>query len=161
MGKVKLAPPWITLFNEIKAMFGNDPDITVEYNEDNNDIRLYVNGQEKADAITQLLPTERKYGNVVVKVTVVPANKLGKEKLSLFRKAFEGNPAFSYVKDIPGVFSVSYVVFKNKVVQFFDDNLGDINGNRSTLYEEIARDIFEDVAGIYFCTDVEEPVYNK
>ena len=76
----------------------------------------------------------------------------------MFRKAFEGNPAFSYAVTVGGISSndFNYVVFKNKVVQYWNDNLGDINGNESTLYQEIAKDIFEDCTGIYFCTDTEK-----
>jgi len=47
---------------------------------------------------------------------------------------------------------LTYVLFKNKVVQYFIDNIGDYNGMKSTLYEDIARDIFEDVDGVFFCT---------
>ena len=32
----------------------------------------------------------------------------------------------------------------------------DINGNCSTLYQEIAKDVFGEDEGICFCTDTEE-----
>jgi hypothetical protein len=48
---------------------------------------------------------------------------------------------------------ITYVIFKKEVVQYYDDNLGDAHGNRTTLYEQIANQIFEDREGIYFCTD--------
>lgn len=53
-----------------------------------------------------------------------------------------------------------YVVFKNCVVQFFNDNLNDIYGNISTLYQDIAREIFADAEweGVFYCTDVETHV---
>jgi hypothetical protein len=43
-------------------------------------------------------------------------------------------------------------VFEKKVVQFFNDQLDDINGNKSTLYQDIAKDVFEKHEGVYFCT---------
>lgn len=45
------------------------------------------------------------------------------------------------------------MLFKKEVVQYFTDNLGDYNGYRSTLYENIARDIFGDIVGVFFCTN--------
>ena len=160
MGKsnFKLSAPWITFYHEIEAMFGEDPEIKIVYDEDNQEVKLYVDNPEKAEALTQILPAERVFGNVVLKITVIPANKLKDEELSVFEKALKGNPVLSYVKKIGGtifVYPASYVVFKNKVVQFFNDELGDVNGYCSTLYQEIANDIFVNRDGVYFCTDIE------
>ena len=49
-----------------------------------------------------------------------------------------------------------YVVFKNRVVQYWSDNLGDINGNTSTLYENIARDVFGETDNVCFNTDTKD-----
>ena len=54
---------------------------------------------------------------------------------------------------------ITYVVFVNEVVQYFNDDLGDVYGQCSTLYQEIAKDVFGETEGVFFCTDVEEPVY--
>lgn len=151
---VKLSAPWITFYNEIKALFKEDPAVKAELDEDARAIKLYVDGEEKADALTQLLPAEKTFGNITVKVKVIPANKVNASKISIFQKAFEGNPALSFVQaGTDGLFDLNYVVFKKEVVQFWNDDLGDLNGLVSTLYEDIARDVFGDVDGIYFCTD--------
>ena len=55
----------------------------------------------------------------------------------------------------------TYVVFKNCVVQFFNDNLNDPHGVLSTLYQDIAREVFGDcgmAGGVAYCTDVERKV---
>lgn len=148
-----LNPPWVLFRKKLEALFKDDPDIAIEVDDDVHVIKLYVNGNEKADALTQLLPTERKIGNIVVKVEVVPAN-LGKpSKLQLFQKAFDGNPALAYIHEASGIFDFNYIVFRGRVVQYQSDNIGDVNGLTSTLYEEIARDVFEEDPGIFFCTD--------
>jgi hypothetical protein len=50
----------------------------------------------------------------------------------------------------------TYVIFKNCVVQFFNDNLNDAFGNVSTLYQDIAPAVFENTPiGVHYCTDVE------
>lgn len=156
-GKLYLSSPWGVFYDEMVAMFGEDPAINVEYDAQNLTIVLRVEGEEKADALTQLLPKFKSFGKVVVRILVLPANALGDPRIKLFQKAFEGNPAFRYTKSVEGAgFGADYVVFAKKVVQFFNDDLGDLNGLKSTLYEDIARDIFEGVGGIFFCTDTEE-----
>lgn len=156
--KVGLTAPWITLFNEYKAMFAKDPNVKVafeEYKDDRKYITLYVTGDKKAKALEKLLPSEVKFGNIVVKIVVKLANKLADEDIvQLFREAFDGNEAVSSIQIIsnPFVLKAAYIVFKKKVVQFYNDNFTDINGNCSTLYQEIAKDIFEIHDEICFCT---------
>ena len=155
--KVNLSSPWILFFREIEALFKEDPAVKVDYDEDAKTIKLYVEGAEKADSLAQLLPAERTFGNVTVKVAVIPANLGEPSKLQLFQKAFEGNPALAFIQGgSRGVFDFNYVVFKSKVVQFKSDDIGDVNGMTSTLYQDIAKDVFEDAPGIYFCTEIAE-----
>lgn len=159
--KLKLSSPWVNYFHEIAALFGEDPDINIVYDEETPEINLYVQNADKADALTKLLPAEKVFGRVVLKLTVIPANEVNSSDSSLFQKAFEGNPVFSYIKNIEGdffKFPASYVVFKNKVVQYFNDDLSDVNGFRSTLYQDIAKDVFGITNGIYFCTDTEDNI---
>lgn len=158
--KVNLSAPWVTLYREFEALFGSDPDVKLEYiAADGNDpiIKMYVDGQDKADAIAEIVPDEYDFGGVKVTVVVVPANR-ATSKEALFRTAFEGNPAFSYAVTAEGIFTnpVTYVVFKNKVVQFWNDDLGDVNGNETTLYETIAANMLYNNEGVCFCTDTPE-----
>ena len=116
-------------------------------------VRLYVNGQDKANALQQLIPEVVEFGNIKVTVEVIPSNAEPTRE-ELLRMAFASNPI---VKDIveagaPGL-SASYVLLKAKVVQFFSDNLADVHGFTSTLYENIAKDIFLGTTGALFCTE--------
>ena len=160
MSNLKLSAPWVVYYREIEALFGADPEITITIGEENYSVKLYVNNDEKAEAIDKLLTAERTYGTVTVRTAVIPGNPLLEKKTSLFQTAFEGNPVFAFTKTNEGVFTIplSYVVFKNRVVQFFADNLQDVNGNISTLYETIAKDVFGETDGLCFCTDTEEKV---
>lgn len=155
--KVNLAPPWITYFKEIEALFAQDPDVRVEFDEEGYGVTIYVEGQDKADAIDQLLPDEMEFGNIKMKITVVPANKLEMDKVDLLNRAFAGNPAFAYAKRVEGVFTnpIYYAVMQKKVVQFYNDDLHDINGNMNTLYQDIAKDVIGEEGGICFCTNNE------
>ena len=173
--RLRLSPPWVTYANKIKAMFQNDPEIKIEYSEP-PEIKLYVSNERKAVAIYLLLPTHKDIGNVTLNITVIPPNGdieslVNNEDFDsikeLFDVAFDSNPVYAYSKEIIGVFSnpFVYVVFKNKVVQFFNDNLNDIHGLISTLYEDIARELFTneetyfDVGCVFYNTDIEEKVY--
>lgn len=158
MAKLGLSSPWIEFYSEVEAMFKGDPHVRVLYDEENMTMKLYVEGEHKSDALTQLMPTEKKFGKVTLKIEVIPANTgFHDSNVGLYENAFEGNSAFSYAKHVEGLFvpNFTYVVFVNKVVQFFNDNLGDVNGNCSTLYEILAKDIFVVEPGVFFCTDVD------
>lgn len=156
MAIIKKSAPWVTYYKELNELFRKDDDVLVVYDEDDNTINAYVEGEAKAGAIQYLLPTEKKFGNVTLFVNVIPSNKgsymvNASNPLSVATDAFRDNDAVVAVTDISGVFPLVYVIFKKRVVQYFDDNLGDINGNCSTLYETMAKNVFNDV-GIKFCT---------
>ena len=155
--KTKLSPPWIEYYRKLEAMFGPDPDIKVEFDEDEMHIKLYVESHEKATALDELLPVQKDFGNVSVFIEVIPANDEPK-RIDYIKRAFEGNPAFSYATTIEGIMSnpISYVVFKPEVVQIWSDNLSDVNGLTSTLMAEIAKEIIGQDDGIFFCTDKKE-----
>ena len=162
MAKMKLSPPWCTFYREIQALFGEDPDIHIVYDEEAEIVKVYVEDPEKADVLAQLLPTKKMFGRVALDIQVIPAD--GKQRstdlpelvdASMFEKAFKGNPVFAYAKTYDGIFPfhATYVVFQPDVVQFFNDDISDIHGIKTTLYEEVARDVFEGVQA-YFNTDL-------
>ena len=158
MEKTRMSAPWVEYYNKVKALLGDDPDIVVEYDEDARKIKVFVNGTEKADALAQLLPAEKEFGNIKVTTAVIPANTQTYDKADLLKYALAGNPNFAYMQSVDGILSnrISYVVFKKKVAQYWNDNLGDINGNVSTLYQELAKEIFGAGDGILYCTDNED-----
>ena len=154
---MKLAAPWLTFYNEVKALFEEDSEVKVTFDEEKYELALYVENARKADALTQLMPEEKAFGNVKVKIKVVPADD-AQTKLDLIQEAFYGNPALSYVWQAKTPFGdeFDYVVFENKVVQFYNDNIRDVNGNKTTLYEDIARDVFGEDVNLCFCTEAKD-----
>lgn len=154
--KVRLTPPWVEYYYELASLFGKDPEIKISYDESKYEVKMYVNNHQKADAIATLLPTEKSFGNDKLKITVIPNNEEELNKAELLRVALEGNPNFSYCEMVDTFFSnpFYYFVFKNEVVQYYNDDLGDAHGVRSTLYQEIAKEIFGESNGIFFCTDI-------
>ena len=159
MARLKLSPPWDEYYRKINALFELDPDVRVLYDDEDYIIKLFVDNSEKATAIQNLLPATVPMGNITLKIEVIPANGFGAEieKIEdILRTAFAWNPIVSNIVVTSGMgsFNAIYVVFVKKVVQYFNDNLTDIHGFRSTLYEDIAREIFSLGTGVYFCTDI-------
>lgn len=153
---IKTSAPWYTYYRKVDALFGEDPDIEVKFNDSIMKLSIYVNGEEKADAISHLLPKAVTFGNIPMAIDVIPTNKEC-TKVDYLKRAFSGNPVFSKIFQVPVEMTqsnlMSYCIFRNNVVQFWNDNLGDPHGNVSTLYETIARDIFGEFQGIFYCTD--------
>ena len=94
--KMKMSAPWVNYYRQIEALFSRDPEIKVTYNEDTYAIKLFIDNSDKALAIEKLIPAEKTFGNVTVKVIVIPANQQDKKRAELIETAFKGNPAFRF-----------------------------------------------------------------
>ena len=154
---IKKAPPWVSFVNGMIELFAKDPDVKIVYDNDSVGVKIYVNGTAKAEALSKLLPTEKVFGNIKLSISVIPANENSDDPIKLFRDAFYGNEAVSDIWTAPIEVTqtnpLTYIMFKKEVVQYYDDDLGDAHGNRNTLYQDLAKEIFENHPGIYFCTD--------
>ena len=164
--RLKISPPWITTIHKIQALFDGDPQIACNIGESSIQptITLAINNGDKVTALQKLLPTEKQFGNVTLKINIdgVPSNRTFITTKELFECAFAGNPAFAYcvapVEEGYWYVDFTYVVFKNCVVQFFNDNLNDAHGVLSTLYQDIAAELFVEAkvnGNAAYCTDVE------
>ena len=150
----KISAPWITYMKELTAMFSEDPEVRVVYNDEDKEVKLYVDSIDKANALEKILCKEKTFGNVTLKVTVYPPNTDDDQLTDIFYKALSGNPALSMTVPAQTVLgSFNYIVFENRVVQFFNDQLDDLNGNKSMLYQDIARDIFNPELNACYCTE--------
>ena len=164
MAKVGLSAPWVLFYHEVEAFFKNDSEVTVIYDEDKNRLNLYVDNAEKADALSRMIPVEKGFGTVTLEIAVIPSNKVRESKsffsssingdFDLLRAAFKGNNSVANIVKIDTFTNpFIYVIFKPEVVQYFTDSLNDAYGLCSTLNQEIAKNIFEPVDCVYYCTD--------
>lgn len=144
--------PWIIYAKQVNELFGKDEGVKVEFINDPPRLKLYVEGNNKADAIAKLLPSEKEFGNVVMPIEVVPSN-WDDSRMGLLKRAFEGNPIVKefQTKEVIGN-TMEYVIFKKEVVQYANDNISDANGVCTTLYQDIAREILGQDEGVYFST---------
>lgn len=162
MMKMHIEAPWYTFQKKVQALFNGDPDITVndlvvdEDGEADYVLDIEVRNHKKFEALDRVIATYKEFGNIVVKIALYDEENNGLNPgVELYETIFEGNPVIEAVKNrvFPDGVSHGYVCFKPEVVQFFDDNLSDYNGNWTGLAEDIAREIFEnDSTGMQFCT---------
>lgn len=159
MAMLNMISPWIDYYRKVEALFKFDQGVQVVYDDEKKELRLYVDLSDKAYALAETMPTHKDFGNVDLNICIIPANSLAKsvriKAEDYFGYIFSGNPIVVDIKSVYGVFSnpITYVVFRKEVVQYFDDDLSDINGLRSTLWQEIAKEVFTEAQGVYFCTD--------
>lgn len=164
MAKINLSAPWIQYYREVEALFAKDDEVHVIFDEDEVELKIYVDDTPKAVALDKLLPDKMEYGGVVLKIVVIPANTKEAEEYNIdedmplcqyLGAAFYGNGALRDIRIVSGIFAndLVYVIFKKEVVQYYNDNLGDYNGICSTLYQNIAKNVLKPIVNVYFCTD--------
>ena len=152
MEKVKLSPPWEEYVRKVTSLFAEDSEIDVEAKDMVMTIR--VDNTDKYEALTHLLPETKEFGNVSLSIRIVPANTLEKTNKDYIKDLFKGNGSVTRIQEeTVGTNPMTFVEFCKYVVQYYNDNLGDLHGNRTTVMEQIAREVFDDVSGVYFCTD--------
>ena len=163
MRKFDIYSPWVIFAKKMEVMFAKDPEVSVRFIDSDSEVKvleLFVDTDEKAEALSKLLPLTKKFGNIEVQINIISGNIDTDYRAKYLEDAFKGNGAFSHtttVSEIPGMKisnPITYCVFEKEVVQYGADDLGSESGMASTLYENLAREIFGDIGGVYFCTDV-------
>ena len=159
MAILKLSAPWQIYYKELCELFKHDSEIRIIYDTDEQIINIYVESTAKADAMAAVLPTEKEFGGITVYINIIPANPTFKKaksvRGSLYEDLFRGNSIVDDIVTIEGVMtnSITYVIFKKEVVQYYNDSLADAHGMCSTLYQDIAKRVLDAGEGIFFCTN--------
>lgn len=154
---VDLSAPWIAYYEKLCLLFKKDPEVSVVFKQDEDGdkkIEIYVSNNRKAEAISKILPCYISFGNVIVPIIVLPSNDEDEDWIYNFMDAFDGNEIIDDIAQDMGLTrDMNYVIFKKEVAQYYNDNIQSVDGFSSTLYEDIAREIFKDApAGTFFCT---------
>lgn len=160
----KLSPPWCTYASMVKVLFEPDPEILVGEiykleDEDSCDyaFNIEVANTEKFLALNRVMSSVVCFGNVSLKVVILDRTDADANPYEvLFHTLFNGN---SHLKDIqcvkdPAGVVHNYIRFQPEVLQFYNDDLTDYNGNKSCLAADIAYELFGDNidASVNFCT---------
>lgn len=165
MALLKLSAPWQIYYKELSKLFEEDEEVHIIYDQEEQNIDIYVDNEAKADAMYAVLPQVKEFGNVILNINVIPANKpnLRRSKGSTYEDLFCGNPIVDDIITIDGIMTnpITYIIFKKEVVQYYNDDLGDAYGQCSTLYQDIAKRIFCEESGIFFCTNKGEKIHKS
>ena len=162
--KFRKEAPWYAFRKKVNALFGDDPDIRVGEIYESDDgftdfaFDVEVRNHEKFLALDRVMPKVKTYGNVRLGIVLFDeenSENEGDDAVVLFRTIFADNPILKDIKvaaDHTGTVH-GYVRFQPEVIQYFDDDISDYNGNWSGLAMDIAREIFADSSrGVHFCT---------
>ena len=163
MKKLNLKAPWYTYQNKLKALFERDPDITVgdvfEPGDGESDyaIDFEVRNHEKYKALDRTLKKNLIFGNVTLDIIIYDMANVEPVRpgIELFTTIFNGNPIVKDIKDVKDFTDTEhcFIEFQPEVIQFYNDDIADYNGNWSGLAQDIAREVFGDeVRGVHFCT---------
>lgn len=156
MNGVKISPPWTTYYRELVELFKKDKEIFIEFDEDKNEIEITTTKYEKSLALKKVLPEEKEFGAVKLKINIV-YDEPEMTAINAFKELAINNPAFKYTYVFPtDTNPIAYVMFAKEVVQYLNDDLSDPHGVTSTLYETLARNVFMNDKGIIFSTDSDE-----
>ena len=161
----ELCSPWMVFFHQVEAFFREDDQVHAELDNDNYKISIYVDDDDKANALSMIIPKQKVLGNIIVTIDIIPANgTINPNNVydpDVFKRAFKDNTAivdFVHI-DVKGLI-MDFIMCKPIVVQMKNDSLHDPKGIVSTLYEDLASEIFVEHPGIFFSTD-QVPVMKK
>ena len=142
-GIINLASPWIRYAQRVEALFWQDEDVTVAYDDTDTSLNVYVDGSDKAEAIAALLPGKKEYGNVTLTVNVVPSNDEPTEA-DLFRRAFAGNAALVDVAEGFGpAGDITYALFAPETVQLKEDDVSQFYGLTTLTLAQLAESVLD------------------
>ena len=159
--KLNLQSPWVTYNNKIKALFANDEDISVsDVREDDDGVLTMAIGSSdyhKYVALDRVIAKRVEFGNVTLRIKVVQLNHIEtiEDTVELYKTIFEGNKIVRDIRVLPDFTGTEhcFIRFNPEVVQFFNDDISDYDGNWSGLAQDIAKEVFQDcAAGVHFCT---------
>lgn len=157
---VAIQSPWVTAYNQIKSLFERDPELLISSMVENDgtyEFTISSSNRVKIEAIQSLLKEEYVFGNVTMKVNFSVENE---DILQVVKNAFLGNDILkdTQVGGNPLTGEQNFALFKKEVIQFYNDNLLDYYGNKSTLAEDIAREVFNErvLKEVHFCTDIRD-----
>lgn len=162
--KLELQSPWQTYYNKVRSLLGNDTDLTIGALEKGENreyfFRVDSTNTEKIEALSKVFKTVIPMGNITLKIYfgVIDSDAIDsniKPSAEDFKIAFTDNPLVEdyHEFDAFGGHYV-YIEFKKKVIQFYNDDITDFYGNFNGLAEDIAREVTNNVAGIFYCTSV-------
>ena len=144
--KFGILSPWWIYYRQMKALFSEDSEIEVVFDPDRRNINIFVDNPDKAEALKSFIPSMVTLAGVKFFNNIIPSDKaVTPVEGSVAERAFAGNEAVVDIYLFESEFmtnSMTFITFKNVVVQYYSDNAGSLDGITSDIYENLARAIF-------------------
>jgi hypothetical protein len=153
MSEAGISAPWIQHCSKVDQFFIDDDDVTLDYDDESKTIKLRVKGTDKANSLAKIVRSEVSFGNVTLRVVVVPDNDSEPTLENLLQWAFAGNGIFSgtAVEEEHGG-TVTYAVFEPETIQIWNDNIGSCYGVETYTVEQVAKDVLD--VDAFICSDL-------
>lgn len=169
--KISLNAPWVDHYKKVYQLLSPDPELTVskdlkEVTEGCYNFYIISANGEKLDALRKVLRTNITFNTVILRMTFIHTD-IGELEANDgpvipteedWEKAFTGNPLFCrIVKAGKGLFDMGYAVFAHEIIDYFSDDLSDINGYSHLLPATIVKEVCRFVEGgadLMPCTDM-------
>lgn len=157
---VKMSPPWDGYMNMLASFFRGDDRIRVGCGTDKRVGTVAVFDSKMYAALEQVLKTRVRFGNVVLRINIVPADGLKAFKgemtdLEALRCVLSKNPAFAkFVSRKTELGNFVYCMFKPVVLMWHNDNPASPYKQTASVYETAALEVFKSAKiGISYATE--------
>lgn len=141
MNNLNLSSPWEIYYSKLCALFQHDTEITLDFDRDAYMITITSTDKDKADALSQIIPSEVEFGNVILSIDVV--SDVPAAPGDLYKRAFKDNPVLAGVETypLPSGDLAYFAEFKNKSAYFYADDIENPRGLMFELYQDVAKDV--------------------
>mgnify|MGYP003321061786 CR=1 FL=1 len=159
---VKLSPPWDGYMNMLASFFKGDKRVRVGGCDDKRVGTIEVFDTKMYCALEQVLNKKIRFGNVTLRIRIVPANDLKAFKntmtdLAALKVVLSGNPAFAkFITRKTEVGNAVFCMFKPVVLMWYNDNLGSPYKQTASVYELAAQTVFKGCGASYATEPVRE-----
>lgn len=138
--KVGKLPPYAIRYNELVALFGDDPDLTISPVDDKSrSCVIFSSNYHKIVALSKVLKTDE-----FLKIEFEYEGE-SNPYMQTIADAFIGNPHFDSIRvAIETMTGTEHIIteFKNETIQYNADNRFVPGGYETTLAEKIVKDLF-------------------
>ena len=145
--EVGLSAPWQTIQHEIFHLLEPDKEVTVsEVSECDNgvySVDISSKNGKKIAALEKVIKNSFNLGNVQLVINFIHEREDDDVTVQDYIDAFEGNSNFVTVEETSkGLFqNLVYVIFAKEILQFFNDQLDDVYGNKNIIVADAANDV--------------------
>lgn len=166
--KVRLSPPWDGHMSKLASFFKGDDRVRVGTCGMGYVANIEVFDTKMYSALEQVLNKRIRFGNVVLKINLVPANGVKAFKgemtdLAALKVVLKDNPAFAKIVSRKTELGNNvFVLFKPVVLMWYNDNLASPYKQSTSVYELEAQIVFKDL-GVSYSTEPQKGIkfFNK